>query len=139
MRHASRLAAAALTALMLATTARASDLCPDEQPTDQIPPKDPAYCANLDAAMRHPSAVPLDQYEHTLDDFISHYCHRRLADRWAMDKTVRDAGPFVATLANGVWTGNDQATHMPVLGTHDVLFECSQGAGAPGRGSPVRT
>jgi hypothetical protein len=65
--------------------------------------------------MRHPGAVPLDQYEHTLDDFISHYCHRGLADHWAMDKTVRDAGPFVATLANGAWTGNDQATHMPVL------------------------
>jgi hypothetical protein len=115
MRYASRLAAAALTALILATAARASDLCPDEQPTEQIPPKDPAYCANLDAAMRHPGAVPLDQYEQILDDFLSHYCHRRLADHWAMDKTVRDAGPFVATLANGAWTGNDQATHMPVL------------------------
>jgi len=115
MRHASGLAAATLTALILATAARASDLCPDEQPTEQIPPKDPAYCANLDAAMRHPGAVPLDQVEHTLDDFISHYCHRRLANHWAMDKTVRDAGPFVATLANGAWTGNDEATHMPVL------------------------
>jgi cytochrome c553 len=115
MRYASRLAAAALTALILATAARASDLCPDEQPTEQIPPKDHAYCANLDAAIRHPGAVPLDQYEQILDDFISHYCHRRLADHWAMDKTVRDAGPFVATLANGAWTGNDQATHMPVL------------------------
>ena len=111
----SRLAAAVLTALILAAAARASDLCPDEQPIEQIPPKDPAYCANLDTAMRRPGAVPLDQYEHTLDDFISHYCHRRLADHWAMDKTVRDAGPFIAALANGAWTGNEQATHMPVL------------------------
>ena len=98
MRHASRLAVAALAALTLAAAAHASVLCPDEQATEQIPPEDPAYCANLDAAMRHPGAVPLDQYERTLDDFISHYCHRRLADGWAMDKTVRDAGPFVATL-----------------------------------------
>jgi len=71
MRHASRLAVAALTTLILATAAHASVLCPDEQATEQIPPKDPAYCANLDAAMRHPGAVPLDQYERTLDDFIS--------------------------------------------------------------------
>jgi hypothetical protein len=62
MRHASRLAAVILTALILATAARASDLCPEEQPTEQIPPKDPAYCANLDADMRHPGAVSLDQY-----------------------------------------------------------------------------
>ena len=115
MRHPACLAVAALIALVLVTAAHASDLCADEQAAEQIPPKDPAYCANLDAAMRHPGAVPLDQYERTLDDFISHYCHRRLADHWAMDKTVRDAGPFVATLANGVWTGNEQATHMPVL------------------------
>ena len=115
MRHPACLAVAALAALILAAAARASDLCPDEQATEQVPPKDPADCAKLDEAMRHPGAVPLDQYERTLDDFISHYCHRRLADHWAMDKTVRDAGPFVATLANGVWTGNEQATHFPVL------------------------
>ena len=115
MRRATRLAIAALAALVVATAARASDLCPDEQATEQLPPKEPAYCANLDAAMRHPGDVPLDQYERTLDDFISHYCHRRLSDHWAMDKTVRDAGPFVATLADGAWTGSDKATHMPVL------------------------
>jgi hypothetical protein len=113
MRCPSRLAAVVLTALILATAARASVLCPEEQLTEQIPPKDPAYCANLDAAMRHPGVVPLDQYEHTLDDFISHYCHRRQG--WARDKTVRDAGPFVATLVSGDWSGNEQATHMPVL------------------------
>jgi hypothetical protein len=45
-----------LTALMRATTARASDLCPDEQPTDQIPPKDPAYCANLGGGRTHDRA-----------------------------------------------------------------------------------
>ncbi len=121
MRHACRLAIAAAVALTLAAAAHASVLCPEEQATEQIPPEDPAYCANLDAAMRQPGAVPLDQYERTLDDFISHYCHRRLADGWAMDKTVRDAGPFVATLtydaklATSVWTGVEKGTHAPVL------------------------
>jgi cytochrome c553 len=115
MLHPRRLAAAALTLLLLATAARASDLCPDGQPTEQLPPTDPTYCAKLDDAMRHPSRLPLDQYESVLNDFVGHYCHRRLADHWAMDKTVRDAGPFVATLSNGTWTGNEQATHMPVL------------------------
>jgi hypothetical protein len=49
--------------------------------------------------MRRPSALPLDQYEAKLNDFIGNYCHRRLASGWKMDKTVRDAGPFVASLA----------------------------------------
>jgi Cytochrome P460 len=110
-----RITAAALTLLFLVTTARASELCPDEQATEQLPPADPAYCADLDQAMRKPSALPLDLYEAKLDDFISHYCHRRLTLGWAMDKTVRDAGPFFGTLNAGKWTGSEQATHMPVL------------------------
>jgi hypothetical protein len=106
----------ALTLLVLATTTvRASDLCPDEQPTEQLPPADPSYCMKLDPAVRRPSALPLDKYEAKLDDFIGHYCHRRLNAGWAMDKTVRDAGPFFGTLTNGTWTGSEQATHMPVL------------------------
>jgi len=115
MRHISRLAAAALAVLVLAAAARASELCADEQATEQLPPQDPKYCHDLDDAMRHPSALPLDQYERKLDDFISHYCHRRTAEHWGMDKTVRDAGPFIANLAGGTWNSYDRATHMPVL------------------------
>ena len=111
----SRLAALALTLLLIGTTASASELCPDEQATEQLPPADPAYCANLDPIVRKPSALPLRKYEKKINDFIGHFCHRRLKAGWKMDKTVRDAGPFVATLANGQWTGNEQATHMPVL------------------------
>ncbi|WP_216856283.1 hypothetical protein [Acidisphaera sp. S103] len=111
----SRLAALALILLVIGTTASASELCPDEQATEQLPPADPSYCADLDPIVRKPSALPLDQYERKLNKFISHFCHRRLNAGWKMDKTVRDAGPFVATLANGKWTGNEQATHMPVL------------------------
>jgi hypothetical protein len=110
-----RLAAFVLSLVLVATGAAASQLCPDEQATEQLPPADPAYCARLDPVMRRPSALPLDQYESTLNDFIGHYCHRRLASGWKMDKTVRDAGPFVATLATGTWSGNEQGTHMPVL------------------------
>ena len=110
-----RLAAAVLALVFAVTAAAASQLCPDEQATEQLPPANPAYCARLDPIMRKPSALPLDQYEAALNDFIGNYCHRRLASGWKMDKTVRDAGPFVAGLNNGTWSGTEQGTHMPVL------------------------
>jgi hypothetical protein len=110
-----RLLAVALAVWFVATHAVASELCPDEQATEQLPPEDPGYCATLDPIVRKPSALPLDQYEEKLNKFIGHFCHRRLAGGWKMDKTVRDAGPFVATLAGGQWSGNEQGTHMPVL------------------------
>jgi hypothetical protein len=110
-----RLIAAVLTLVLMATAAGASQLCPDEQATEQLPPADLAYCARLDPIMRKPSALPLDQYEAALNDFIGNYCHRRLESDWKMDKTVRDAGPFVASLTGGTWSGVERATHMPVL------------------------
>jgi cytochrome c553 len=110
-----RLALALMIALSAAAPAGASELCPDEQATEQLPPADPAFCAELDPVIRKPSALPLEQYEAKLNDFIGHYCHRRLESGWKMDKTVRDAGPFFGTLTNGVWSGSEQATHMPVL------------------------
>ncbi len=110
-----RLAAVALALTLGATGVRASNLCPDEQTTRQLPPADPTVCAALDPVVRRPSALPLDQYEEKLNQFIGRYCHRRLESGWKMDKTVRDAGPFFGTLNKGVWTGSYQATHMPVL------------------------
>ncbi len=110
-----RLVAVVLTLVLMATAAGASQLCPDEQATEQLPPADPDYCARLDPVMRKPSALPLDQYEATLNDFIGNYCHRRLGSGWKMDKTVRDAGPFVASLTGGAWSGVERGTHMPVL------------------------
>ena len=107
--------AAALGILLAVTGARASELCPDEQKTRQLPPLDPTYCSKLDPIVRKPSALPLDQYEAKLNDFIGNYCHRRLASGWKMDKTVRDAGPFFSTLTKGEWSGSDRGTHMPVL------------------------
>jgi hypothetical protein len=114
-----RLAAAVVTLFFWAAHGAASELCPDMQPTLQVPPADPAYCAELDPDIRRPSALPLEQYEAKLNDFISHYCHRRIRiggkDGWRPDKTVRDAGPFFGTLNNGIWTGSERGTHMPVL------------------------
>ena len=101
-----RLVAAVLTLVLTATAAGASQLCPDEQATEQLPPADPAYCARLDPIMRKPSALPLDEYEAQLNRYVTRLCHRRFAAGWQMDKTVRDAGPFIATLANGKWSGD---------------------------------
>ena len=57
----------------------------------------------------------------TLNDFVSHYCHRRLSGHWAMDKTVRDAGPFFATLGEGVWTGSCSRDQLPAIPSYLVL------------------
>jgi cytochrome c553 len=92
----------------------AAGRCDDEQPTPQVP-TNLALCAKLDPIVRHPSALPLDKYEEALNRYVSAMCHRNLADGWAMDKTVRDTGPFVATLADGKWSGSYYGTHAPVL------------------------
>jgi hypothetical protein len=99
---------ACLTALTI--TARAASLCPDEQPTPQIP-TDLALCAELDPVVRKPSALPLDQYETQLNRYLGAMCHRNIAAGWKMDKTVRDTGPFISTLADGKWSGTSYGTH----------------------------
>jgi hypothetical protein len=107
-------------ALVLALTAviagaRASDLCPDEQSTRQLPPPSNT-CAVLDPVVRRPSALPLDQYESRLNEFFGQYCHRRLDAGWGMDKTVRDTGPFIATQqTDGTYATTYNGTHQPVL------------------------
>jgi hypothetical protein len=54
-----------------------------------------------------------------------------------MDKTVRDAGPFVATLAEGVWTGSEKATHAPVLIWYSPeMADWLEKYRAPGRTAP---
>ncbi len=100
--------------LLGAGLSRASELCPDEQPLPQTS-TNPGLCAALDPVVRKPSALPLDQYEVQLGRFLGGYCHRNLAAGWKMDKTVRDTGPFIATLTNGAWSGSYNGTHMPVL------------------------
>jgi Cytochrome P460 len=99
---------------MLASPGNAASLCADEQATPQIP-TDPALCAQLDPIVRKPSALPLDQYEVQLNRYVTAMCHRNFAAGWQMDKTVRDTGPFIATLGGGQWTGTYFGTHAPVL------------------------
>ncbi len=88
--------------------------CTAEQPQPLVP-TDPALCRSLLAAVRTPSALPLDQYEAKLDQFFGNYCHRDPASGWRRDKHVRDAGPFTATLAAGAWQGKGFGTHTPVV------------------------
>lgn len=92
----------------------AASQCNDVQPTEQVP-TDLALCRKLWPIVRHPGALPLDKYEEALNSFVTHMCHRDTRDGWAMDKTVRDTGPFIATLADGKWSGLDFGTHAPVL------------------------
>lgn len=110
-----RLAACSIACLVaLVPFARAAGLCDDEQATPQIP-TDLALCAQLDPIVRKPGALPLDQYEIQLNRYLGAMCHRNLAAGWKMDKTVRDTGPFIATLAKGAWSGDYYGTHAPVL------------------------
>jgi hypothetical protein len=88
--------------------------CKDEQAMEQLP-TDPALCSELDPIVRKPSALPLDKYEVQLNRFLSAMCYRNFAAGWKMDKTVRDTGPFIATLAAGQWSGTYYGTHAPVL------------------------
>ncbi|HUN42674.1 MAG TPA: hypothetical protein VMU81_20455 [Acetobacteraceae bacterium] len=97
-----------------AVPAGAAGLCADEQSTPQVP-KDLALCAKLDPIVRKPGALPLNQYETALNTYVTAMCHRNFAAGWQMDKTVRDTGPFIATLAGGAWSGSYNGTHAPVL------------------------
>jgi hypothetical protein len=88
--------------------------CTAEQ-AQPLVPTDPALCQSLIAAVRDPSALPLDQYEAKLNQFFGAYCHRDTAAGWRRDKHVRDAGPFTAALAAGAWQGTGFGTHTPVV------------------------
>ena len=76
---------------------------------------DPDLCSRLVATVRKPSALPLTEYESALGDFLGHYCHRNSRSGWVRDKHLRDTGPFIATLTNGEWQGQDFGTHSPVV------------------------
>lgn len=76
-------------------------------------PTDLELCRRLESAIRKPSALPLDQYEAKLGDYLRHYCHRGAG--WTPDKRVRDTGPFVGSIVNGKWVGKYFGTHFPVL------------------------
>ncbi len=82
--------------------------------TPQLP-SDPALCAKLEPVVRAPSALPLDQYERALGEYLSAFCHRDPASGWVRDKHVRNTGPYMGTFKEGQWSGTYFGTHFPVL------------------------
>ena len=71
--------------------------CPAERTTPLLP-RDPALCASLEAVVRKPRALPLDQYQARLGDYLRNFCHRNAATGWKPDKRVRDTGPYLSLI-----------------------------------------
>jgi hypothetical protein len=95
----------------LASVAAAAADCSADMKTPQQPPATD-YCQKLEDAVRHPSDLPLDQYEAKLGDYLRNYCHRGAG--WTPDKRLRDTGPYVGTIVDGKWVGKYYGTHAPV-------------------------
>ena len=110
-------AAVALTiclGLLSTLAVQASPTCPEQQTTPQVP-TNLALCKQLEPTIRNPGAIPLNDYEKALNQFMSNMCHRNTAGGWVSDKRIRDTGPWVGTYANGAWSGQYYGTHSPVL------------------------
>jgi hypothetical protein len=88
--------------------------CPAER-TAALLPADSALCASLEDVVRRPAALPLDDYEAKLGEYLGNFCHRRAEAGWTRDKRVRDTGPFTATLVDGTWQGQYHGTHAAVV------------------------
>ena len=72
-------------------------------------------CASLSETIRHPSALPLAEYQNKLGDFLRNYCHRDAGSGWVRDKNLRDTGPYTVSLKEGEWVGQYHGTHAPVI------------------------
>lgn len=108
-------ASAAATLLLLASAGTVEAAQCAAERTEAMPPADPALCEHLSAAIRDPSALPLDRYQAQLNDFLGNWCHRDEAAGWQRDKRVRDTGPFTAALVDRAWQGTGHGTHAPVV------------------------
>ena len=106
--------ALALCGLFAAGAALAAPACTAARPTPLVP-TDGALCASLAEAVRKPGALPLDQYETKLGDYLRNFCHRDTAAGWVRDKRVRATGPYTASLQDGQWVGTYAGTHAPVV------------------------
>jgi hypothetical protein len=109
--------ALAMSFALIATMARGSSTCPDEQATPQLPTADniEKVCKPLRDVVRTPSKYRLDDYEKKLKLYLDALCHRDEQDGWVRDKHVRDAGPWIGTYRDGEWKGKYHGTHVPVL------------------------
>ena len=88
--------------------------CPAER-DDPLLPSDRALCQRLAPIVAQPAALPLGAYERQLGIYLRNYCHRDAAAGWVRDKSVRDTGPYVASLIDGSWKGSARGTHAPVV------------------------
>jgi len=76
---------------------------------------DPAACVEMGKKIRHPSALPLEEYEALLGDFLRAYCHRNADAGWVSDKRLRATGPYTVTFQDGRWVGEGHGLHSPVV------------------------
>ena len=88
--------------------------CPAERKSPLLP-SDRALCQRLAPIVAQPSALPLGAYERQLGIYLRNYCHRDDTAGWVRDKSVRDTGPYVASLIDGAWDGQVRGTHAPVV------------------------
>jgi hypothetical protein len=95
--------------------AQEEELTCDAARSAPLVPTDRALCERLWPIVKDPSALPLDEYETKLGDFLRNWCHRDAAAGWKPDKRVRDTGPYIATLDDGKWVGQYHGTHAPVV------------------------
>jgi hypothetical protein len=98
----------------LASFSSLADSCPALRPVE-LKPADLAECAALEPDIRRPGALPMQEYQEKLGRFLRAYCHRNPAGGWAVDKNLRDTGPFVGHLASGPKSGVYHGTHAPVV------------------------
>jgi Cytochrome P460 len=124
--------------LLSSLAAYASSTCPEEQTTEQVPtPAQLAMCRQWHDAVRKPSALPLDQYEGKLSDYLANLCHRDVAGGWKVDKYIRDTGPYVASYQGGHWSGTYRGTHQPVLVWYSPEMYAWLRANRPEQGAPA--
>jgi hypothetical protein len=109
-----RAAIAAGAGLLWCGHALAAATCAAERDAPLVP-TDPALCVSLEQVVRKPEALPLNEYEAKLAEFLRNFCHRNEAAGWTPDKRMRDTGPFIGTFQNGKWSGDYHGTHAPVV------------------------
>ena len=129
--------------LLTCAQTSATTTCPEEQSSPQLP-TDLALCEALLPIVRKPSALPLNEYQAKLGDYLLNFCHRDEKGGWKVDKRVRDTGPWIGTYANGHWAGNYFGTHAPALVWYSPdmyawlkVNRPDEGAHPPGEAQPV--
>ena len=110
-----RAAVAASAGLLWCGHALAAATCAAERDAPLVP-TDPALCVSLEQVVRKPEALPLNDYQAKLAEFLAQLLPPRRGVRAGRrDKRMRDTGPFIGTFQNGKWSGIYHGTHAPVV------------------------